>query len=606
MTEVLLALPSHLRKRLESALEAGTLGPPYRPIAVRAALGGVPESEAVAGALARVLRAGGIVRAEPARLERAQEVLVQPPRLLHQAAQRPLRVRAAGVDEEAVAAVLGVDALAERAGRIAAVHGERLDQQVRQSVQQDVRAARKRPRVLPLQRPSGVAPLERVEAAPHRGPLPPSVDGVAAKPQEQPLAPVLHRREPARLQRDGGALDVRLVLAVDVRRHRLEPREPGQGQHLAQPVELDDRLDARAPVGPAPHGVRQPARVEVLVDGHVVAEALGGGEDRLELDLLHGPLGPRGAALQVIDRREDLVVGERRERRDHRRLPLHEREARRVVDDRQVVPELPHRRLHRRPPLRQRQHADHLREPGVGRGAHQQPARQVAVLVGATPEPRPRAPARPQRVRLHHARVRETAYRPALASHEEVRKVAAGALLVEPQRPGRRAVAAGTMHEPAPVDVVDVAPRTGADEPGGHDPAALETAPVVERPPGHQPPGPDVSLALVRLLDDEPLGKAPHADAHRRRAGIGRYRRRGHHARRADAGDRLQLPREPRLVDLLQLVQRRPLVEPRDDRLSVRLLPHDAPVCPGARRSRRYRFTSGSTSRSERLARNFR
>ena len=54
MTEVLLALPSHLRKRLESALETGTLGPPYRPIAVRAAFGGAPESEAVAGALAEL------------------------------------------------------------------------------------------------------------------------------------------------------------------------------------------------------------------------------------------------------------------------------------------------------------------------------------------------------------------------------------------------------------------------------------------------------------------------------------------------------------------------------------------------------------------------
>ena len=51
MTEVLLALPSHLRKRLQCALETGTLSPPYRPVAVRAALAG-PESEAVAGALA--------------------------------------------------------------------------------------------------------------------------------------------------------------------------------------------------------------------------------------------------------------------------------------------------------------------------------------------------------------------------------------------------------------------------------------------------------------------------------------------------------------------------------------------------------------------------
>ena len=31
MTEVLLALPAHLRKRLERALDAGLVAPPYRP-----------------------------------------------------------------------------------------------------------------------------------------------------------------------------------------------------------------------------------------------------------------------------------------------------------------------------------------------------------------------------------------------------------------------------------------------------------------------------------------------------------------------------------------------------------------------------------------------
>ena len=51
MTEALLALPAHLRKRLEHALDSGTLAPPYRAAAVDAAVGGVSESEAVARAL---------------------------------------------------------------------------------------------------------------------------------------------------------------------------------------------------------------------------------------------------------------------------------------------------------------------------------------------------------------------------------------------------------------------------------------------------------------------------------------------------------------------------------------------------------------------------
>ena len=51
MTEVLLALPAHLRKRLEHALDAGMVAPPYRAAAVDAAVGGASESEAVAKAL---------------------------------------------------------------------------------------------------------------------------------------------------------------------------------------------------------------------------------------------------------------------------------------------------------------------------------------------------------------------------------------------------------------------------------------------------------------------------------------------------------------------------------------------------------------------------
>lgn len=52
MTEVLLALPSHLRKRLAQALDSGMLAPPYARAAVDAAVGGTLDGEAVARALA--------------------------------------------------------------------------------------------------------------------------------------------------------------------------------------------------------------------------------------------------------------------------------------------------------------------------------------------------------------------------------------------------------------------------------------------------------------------------------------------------------------------------------------------------------------------------
>ena len=368
--------------------------------------------------------------------------------------------------------------------------------------------------------------------------------------------------------------------------------------------------DARSPFRPAPHAIRQPARVEIRIDRHVVAESFRRRQDRLELDLLYGTLAPCAAPLRVADHREDLVVVERRERGGHFRLALDEGEAGGIVDDLQVVPEFPHDGLDRRAPFRDGQHAQHLREPGVGRRAHQESARLVALLVRVAPEPRPRAAAGAERVDLDHARVGQAARRTALAAHHQVRQVSGRPLLVEPQRAGRRALATATMDESAPIEIVDVPARTSADETRGHHVPALEAAlVVVECLPMHETPRPCVRRALsgVRRLDDEPLRKAPRTDPDRRRAGIGRHRRRRQQLHRGDAGDRLQLPREPRLVDLVQLVRRRPFVESRDDRrllrqvdegaravggddlaaanLAVRLLLHAPPDCRGARRS---------------------
>lgn len=58
MTEALLALPAHLRKRVAHALETGTLAPPYRSAAVDAAVGGASESETVAKALGELYEVG--------------------------------------------------------------------------------------------------------------------------------------------------------------------------------------------------------------------------------------------------------------------------------------------------------------------------------------------------------------------------------------------------------------------------------------------------------------------------------------------------------------------------------------------------------------------
>ena len=151
------------------------------------------------------------------------------------------------------------------------------------------------------------------------------------------------------------ALDVGVVLAVDVRRERLEAREPNEGENLAQSVKLDDRGDAVADCEPRRQSVLgQPARVEVGIDRHVVAKALGRAEQRVELDLLDRSLG-RPARSDLLDRGEHLVVGERRELRgDLRASSCRKLSSLLGLDDLEVVPELLHGRLDRGLLVRQR------------------------------------------------------------------------------------------------------------------------------------------------------------------------------------------------------------------------------------------------------------
>ena len=61
-------------------------------------------------------------------------------------------------------------------------------------------------------------------------------------------------------------------------------------------------------IRPAPGAVWQAPRVEVGVDRHVVAVALGRRQQRIELDFLDRPLG-RAPMLAALDGVEHLVVG---------------------------------------------------------------------------------------------------------------------------------------------------------------------------------------------------------------------------------------------------------------------------------------------------------
>src|SRR5581483_8677918 len=218
---------------------------------------------------------------------------------------------------------------------------------------------------------------------------------------------------------------------------------------------------------------------------------------------------------------------------------------------------------------------------------------------------------------------------PAGAADDEIREVAGRAALVEPELAGPRAVVLRTVHEAVPVEVVDVASRARAHEARRDDLPPVEAAPVVEGLAVDEAARASTLRAGASLvLDDEPFGEAPGADpAHRLRRVVRVGRRRVEPGRR-DAGHLLELADESRLGDLLQVARPGPCVEAADDgrvpwkideraravgrdhlapaNLPVRLPGHrSGPTCPPLM-SFRKRFTSGSTSRSERLVRNFR
>src|SRR5262249_36543456 len=112
----------------------------------RAAVTCGPMQPTVFQALARhMLSADGVIRAQRTHSQRLHQMVLRVARLLHKAAQGPLCIEAPRVQQ--YAKTLGqhvrVDSLAYRAGGIAAAHRERLDEEVRESVQQYVRATRK-------------------------------------------------------------------------------------------------------------------------------------------------------------------------------------------------------------------------------------------------------------------------------------------------------------------------------------------------------------------------------------------------------------------------------------------------------------------------------
>ena len=365
--------------------------------------------------------------------------------------------------------------------------------------------------------------------------------------------------------------------------------------------------------------------MEVGVDGHVVSEPLGRSEQRFELYLLDGPI----AALAASDRvngLENFVVVVWSERLRDLGLPLDEGESRRILHDLKVVPEIADDAVDCGPAIRQGERAHDLRKVRVGSGANEQPARVAAVFVRVYPEPGPGPAASAERILIEFRRFVESPRAAALAAYDQIGQVAGGADLVEPEL--APATFPRSVDESGPVEVIHMSARAGTHEAGGHHGKAVEAPLLVERLAVHEPSGTIRSLAGAAFLHDEPLWKAPCPDSPRGRPRLSRLRRWRIELRRGDSGHCPELARQPRLQDFIEAARIWPGVEPPDNRgvsgqvdertrpiggdhltlaeFAVALAAHAPSSTCRPVSSRRNKSTTGSTSRSDRLARNLR
>jgi hypothetical protein len=221
-----------------------------------------------------VLGTNGVVGAECRRSQRLRKVVLKMTRLLHQTTECAVRIRAGGVEQNAEPSTgdIRVDPLAQRAGRISAAHGKRLDQQVRKCVEEHVGTAREESLALVLLGPALVPLVKAIDSVLHFGTRQPPVDGVRAELNKDPFPTVLDCWKPGRLDGDLRSLNVGLIFAVDVGHHGLEPREPDERQHFTEAMKLSHSFNAFRTSCATPHSIRQATGMEVWVDRHIVSE----------------------------------------------------------------------------------------------------------------------------------------------------------------------------------------------------------------------------------------------------------------------------------------------------------------------------------------------
>ena len=172
-------------------------------------------------------------------------------------------------------------------------------------------------------------------------------------------------------------------------------------------------------------------------------------------------------------------------------------------------------------------------------------------------EPRAGAATGPQRLLIKFGRLVKQSTLATLAPDAQLREVAGRTLLVKPELP--TTPAPGSVDELSPIQIVNVAARTGSHEPRRHDLATVEAAPVVQRLAVHEPARP-FALATRVVLHDEPLRKPPSSNPDCWCPWLAWRCGRRVKAWQRHSGHMLQQAGKPRLDDLLQLVGLRPSV----------------------------------------------
>ena len=366
----------------------------------------------------------------------------------------------------------------------------------------------------------------------------------------------------------------------------------------------------------------------------ILADFFLGGDQGFQFGDLHRLVRLRAATTARLNLGKDLVVTDPLQRGFDRCPSALITKLIKILDDIEEAPRRIDGPAHDFIPLRKRNHAHQLREVGVRCRADQQPARLPACLFCERPEPGPRAIAQSECAVLQQRCLRHAAFRlAALAPHPDLGQVTAGAALVHEQLALLlEAVRGSVMREGVPVDVTDVARAAGSHESYWNHRSPL-LIPVDELPPGERLPvdqqaRPPASGLTLLILRDEPLRELESGNpgGRRRWIVISRWWRLQIH--RGHIEDPRQLLAQPWLRN--RLPAQRPKVQAGNQYGVVRQIHHRSGPERGhelaladfalglvpsrhtvsSSRSAFSRvltqiFTSGSTSRRDRLARNF-